>query len=450
MNTYRRICIVFLVCLGLFLATQTNSIAGGFLLFEQGVSGLGNAFAGGSAIAEDATTIFFNPAGLTRLAGTQIEAGAHFIIPQAEFTDKGSTVSPALPVVGGTPLTGGDGGDGGVAALVPNFYLAHKFNENFHGGLGISVPFGLETEYNRNWVGRYHGVKSAVLTIDINPSVAYKVNNWLSIGAGISAQYIDAELSSAVDYGTIGFIGGVPGALPQALDGFVELEADDWGWRWNVGVLMEANEDLRFGVAYRSDIDYTLEGDADFDIPLGAEPIAIGQGLVDTKAKADIELPGHLSFSAYWKLHPKFALMADIFWTNWSVLDDLPIELATGTNILTTLDWDDTFRYSIGASYYPNENWTLRCGIAYDETPIPNAARRTPRVPGEDRIWLTFGPSYKFSDKVSLDFAYAHLFVDDPVVRKSGLETEDVTRGALIGEYDASVDIISFQLGYRF
>jgi long-chain fatty acid transport protein len=449
MTRYRRFFLMASITLGLLSISSNNLSAGGFLLFEQGVKGLGNAFAGGSAIAEDASTIFFNPAGITRLSGSQFEVAAHYINPQAEFDDEGSTVSPALPVVGGTPLTGGDGGDGGVAAVVPNFYFAQQITDKFHAGIGINVPFGLETKYNKNWVGRYHAVKSDVLTIDINPTVAYRVNKWFSFGGGISAQYIDAELTNAVDFGTIGFIGGAP-TLPQTLDGFVKLEADDWGWRWNVGILIEPNENLRFGLSYRSNIDYTLEGDAKFDTPAGAEPIAAGAGLVNTDAKADIELPGHASLSAYWRLHPKFAIMADIFWTNWSTLDDLPVELDTGTDVITTLDWEDTFRYAFGANYYVNENWTLRGGIAYDETPIPDAKRRTPRVPGEDRIWTTLGLGYRFSDHISLDLAYAHLFVDDPKIRKTGLETEDITRGALRGEYEASVDIISVQIGIKF
>jgi long-chain fatty acid transport protein len=152
-------------------------MAGGFLLFEQGAKGPVNAYAGGSAIAEDASTIFFNPAGITRLAGTQFEIAAHYIRTQAEFDNKGSTVSPALPVVGGASLTGGDGGD---------------------AGKGIYVPFGLETEYNKNWVGRYHAVKSNVLMIDINPTVAFRINKWFSLEGGISAQYLDAELTNWV------------------------------------------------------------------------------------------------------------------------------------------------------------------------------------------------------------------------------------------------------------
>ena len=421
------------------------AFGGGFLLFEQSVKGLGNAFAGGAAVAEDATTVFFNPAGITRLSGTHIELGAHYVIPSAKFDNDGSTVSPLL---GGAPLTGGDGGDAGVAAPVPNFYISHQLSPKWFAGLGISVPFGLETEYAREWVGRYHAVKSAVQTFDINPNLAYRLNRWLSLGAGVSAQYIEADLTNAVDYGSIGALVGA-GTAPQSLDGFVKLEANDFSWRWNVGILVEPAETLRFGLAYRSDVDYTLEGDANFKIPGPALPIAVGTGLIDSDAKADIELPGHLSLSAYWLWHDKIALMGDIFWTHWSQLQELFVELDTGTDVVTTLDWNDTFRYALGMTYYHSPAWTFRIGAAYDQTPIPSSHHRTPRIPGQDRIWTTAGVSWQVSNRLGVDLAYAHLFVNTPKIDKDGLG-EDITRGALKGEYDASVDIISAQISYRF
>jgi long-chain fatty acid transport protein len=427
-----------------FIAAQVS--AGGFILFEQGVKGLGNAFAGGSAEAEDASTIFYNPAGLTRLPGDQVEAGAQYIVPRARFSDEGSTLSPVL---GAASLTGDNGGDGGKAGLVPNLYYAHEISDQFHAGIGITVPFGLETRYDRHWVGRYHAVDSEVFTFDFNPSLAYRVNSWLSIGGGVSAQYIDAKLTNAVDFGAIGAIGGAP-TLPQSLDGYAAVRADDWGWRWNIGALAEPSETLRFGLAYRSDIDYTLTGHADIDTPAGAESIAAGAGLVDTGAKADITLPGHASLSAYWQFHPKWALMGDVFWTHWSCLNELLIKLDTGTNVRTTLDWEDTFRYALGLTYYYDPNWTFRVGAAYDETPIPNASRRTPRIPGNDRIWATLGMTHRFSERLGLDLAYAHLFVDDPEINKTGLDTEDITRGSLVGSYDASVNIFSAQISVAF
>lgn len=430
------------------LVIQAN--AGGFLLFEQDVKALGNAFAGGAAMAEDATTNFFNPAGLTRLSGIQSSLGAHYIMPQAEFSNENSTLSPVL--TGGVPvaLEGGGGGNAGESALVPNFYHAHEIAPDLHAGLGITTPFGLATKYDRGWVGRYHAVDSEVRTLDINPNIAYRVNPWLSAGVGISAQYIDAELSNAVDFGAIGAANGLP-TTPQSLDGFAKVTADDWGWRWNAGILAALSDTLRIGLAYRSDIEYTLEGDADIDAPDAAAPIAAAAGLVDTDAKADITLPGHASLSAYYRFHPKLAIMGDLFWTHWSELDELRIELDSGApDTVTTLNWRDTWRLALGLTYYHNDAWTFRIGAAYDQTPIPGAKRRTPRIADDDRIWTTVGLSWQAQKWLSLDLAYAHLFVDDPKVRKDGLEAEDLFRGALQGSYDASVDIASIQLAAAF
>lgn len=440
--------IVFIIAASLLLQ-PCPAVAGGFLLFEQGVKGLGNAYAGGAAVADDASTVFFNPAGLTRLSGSQFALAGYYILPKSEYHNKSATISPSLPVVGGTPITGGNGGNAGESAFLFNFYYAQEINEKFHAGLGVTVPFGLGTEYDRSWVGRYHAVKSELRTIDINPSVAYRVNNWLSLGGGISAQYADAELTNAVDFGTIGFIGGA-GTLPQSLDGFTKLTADDWGWSWDIGILVEPSDNLRFGLSYRSDIDYTLKGNAKFDVPAGAEAIAQGAGLVNTSAKGDITFPGHASLSAYWRLHERFALMGDIFWTNWSKLNELSIDLGTGRNVVTTLDWDDTFRFALGASFYPSQNWTWRAGLAYDQTPVPNNALRTPRIPDNDRIWATIGLSYTFAKSFGIDIAYAYVFVDDPKIRKSGTETEDIPRGSLNGDYDANVNLISAQINLLF
>jgi len=422
-----------------------EATAGGFMLFEQGVKGLGNAFAGGSAGAEDASTIFYNPAGMTRLNGTHMVLGADYIIPQAEFNDEGSTLSPVLTGGAAVPLRGNDGGDGGVAKPVPHFYVTHEISPSFYAGLGLTVPFGLATDYDQGWVGRYHALKSELITIDINPSLAYKVNSWVSIGGGVSAQYIDAQLTNAIDYGAIGAALGAP-TLPQSLDGQVNIKADDWGFRWNVGVLVEPSKTLRFGLAYRSKIDYSLSGTADFDIPTAAVPIAVGAGLVDNGAGADITLPAHASLSGYWQFNPKWAVMADIFWTQWDSLDVLQIELDNGRLLDTTLEWENALRYALGLTYFADPSWIFRVGAAWEETPIPDAQRRTPRIPDNDRFWATIGLTYQISETIGLDAAYAHLFVDDPEVDKSGIVTEDIFKGKLSGTFDATVDIISLQL----
>jgi long-chain fatty acid transport protein len=292
--------------------TSSAAMASGIQITEKGTKGLGNAWAGGAAVAEDASTVYWNPAGLTRLDGNHVELSMHFIRPSFKFDDDGSTT------VLGLPLTGSDGGDAGGPNFVPNFFYSHAFGDRWRAGIGIVSPFGLETDYDDDWKGRYYSTKSSLLTIDINPCVAYRINKHFSVGAGISAQYIDAELKNKVDYGTINAAAPIiglpppfplPGLTPQQDDGKATVEADDWSWGFNLGVLFELSENTRFGLAYRSKVEYDDDdGDATFRTPAAAQPLANALDLVDTGTSIDLDLPANASLSAYHKLTEKWAV----------------------------------------------------------------------------------------------------------------------------------------------
>ena len=441
---------VLLIGACIFLISAGSALGAGFALVEQSVSGLGNAFAGGAAGAEDATTIFYNPGGMTLLSDQQFILGAHVIIPSLEFHDKGST--HVLQGATGKPLSGGNGGDGGVTELVPNLYYSKKLSDRFVVGIGLNVPFGLATKYDDGWVGRYHAIESDVLTININPSLAYKVNDQLSIGAGFSAQYIKAKLSQAIDFGTIAFTKlGAPtatalGLNPQSSDGFASMEGDSWGYGFNLGVLYEFTKTTRIGTAYRSRIKQSLEGDIDYT----NVPSVFSSAFQDQDVKADITFPESLSVSFFHQFNPQWMVMADFTWTNWKVFKELEIVDNQGKEISkTTYDWQDSYRYSLGVTYVPNNYLTLRAGTAYDTSAVPNAQRRTPRIPDEDRIWLALGAGYKLSNKVSFDLGYAHLFINDPKINKTPTG-EDMFKGGLNGTYDAHTDILSAQLTVTF
>ena len=437
-----------------FLVVSSGSAFGaGFALIEQGVSGLGNAYAGGAASAEDATTVFFNPAGMTRLGGQQFIAAAHIIMPSAKFNNEGST--HVLQPRTGIPLLGGNGGDGGVTKAVPNAYYTIKVNDRLSLGLGVNAPFGLATDYDHDWVGRYHAWKSEVISVNINPSLAYKITDKLSAGAGISVQYLKAKLSNAIDFGTLDALGrlGLPaGALhltPQLSDGSVSLEGDSWGVGFNLGVLYEFSKNTRAGVAYRSRIRQKLEGDAEFsDVPAGLAPVPVFKG---SGIKADLTAPDSLSLSVFHGLTPQWMIMADVTWTNWSLFKELKVRFDNPNqpDSITTENWRDSWRYSLGLTYLPSPSWTLRTGIAYDTSAVADQQYRTPRVPDGDRLWLAAGAGYRVSQAVSLDVGYAHLFIHDPRIQKTP-SGEDAVRGGLVGTFDAHIDIISAQLTMRF
>jgi long-chain fatty acid transport protein len=430
-----------LVVVSCLAFTADAVLAAGFSITQKSVKGLGNAFAGAAAVAEDASTIYFNPAGLTRLSGRQVQAGVHIFSYSLKFSDDGSTT------VLNQPLTGGDGGNAGKQGVIPNFFYAHSISDSLKIGIGIVSPFGTDTEYDSDWVGRYYTVKSEFLTIDINPTIAYRINNMWSIGGGVSVQYLDAELTNAIDYGTI-----MSGSPSREADGESKLKVDgDWGYGFNLGVLFELSEATRFGVAYRSEISYDLEGDARFKTPDEAAPIAGASGLVDTDAKADVDLPASLSVSGYHQLTDKWALLADITWTDWSTFDELRIKFDSDAgDSVSTFDLEDNFRYSLGATYTLNPQWTFRGGLAYDESTVSSRRKRNPRLPDEDRLWFSLGTSYHFSDRLEFDFGYTYITnVEQAEIDKTATG-EDEFRGALKGDYDAHTHIASFQLAYKF
>ena len=444
---------VFAVVVSLVVLAPCTALGAGFALIEQGVSGLGNAYAGGSAIAEDATTVFFNPAGLMRLQGQQFIAAAHIVIPSAKFHNDGST--QLLQPRTGVPLLGDNGGEGGQTKVVPNLYYSIKISDRLAAGIGINAPFGLGTKYDDTWVGRYYAIKSDVLTVNINPSVAYRIGDHLTVGAGISAQYLEAELSNAIDFGTIDAVGGFglpPGTFkltPQGSDGYVDLKGHSWAFGFNAGLLYEFTPNTRVGVAYRSSVKQELKGTAYFSsVPAS---LSVLPAFKNSTVYSDIRLPQSLSVSFAHSFNPQWTVMADFTWTDWSVFRELRINFQNPFQpaSVTTENWQDNYRYSIGATFRPTEQWALRAGVAYDTSATSSEEYRTPRIPDSYRTWLAVGAGYKFSKMFSADIGYAHIFVSDPAINKNPVG-EDALRGGLKGTFDAHINIVSAQLNVNF
>ncbi len=421
------------------------SYSAGFAIAEQSITGLGRAFAGQAAVAEDASTIFFNPAGLTYLSGSQLVAGLNFINPESDFNNNGSRLPPTL----GGALTGA-GDDAGKLAIVPNFYYAHRLNDDVVLGIGVNAPFGLVTEYSDSWVGRYHAIKSDLKTININPSIGFKATERLSLGVGVNLQYIDLELTQAVDFGAACFVAGVVQcAQPQQHDGKAELSADDWSWGFNLGLIYQATEATRVALTYRSKISHNLTGDGKFSIPSDpfVQAVAAGGGFSDGAISGNVDLPESASLAVHHQLNNKWAVSADASWTRWERFKELAISSPDPNSKLNSVkpeNWDNNMRYGIGLTYAHNDRWTFRGGIAYDESPISDLYR-TPRIPGEDRKWISIGASYNYSDHITIDTGYTHIFVSDPSMN-------DVTSTGytLSGDYDASVDLLGIQMRWLF
>lgn len=426
------------------------SHAGGFALIEQGVKGLGNAYAGAAASAEDASTIFFNPAGMTLLDGSQVVAGVHIIKPSTKFTDDGSKST-----ITGLNTSGGNGGDAADLALIPNLFLVADINDEVKFGLGISVPFGLGTNYDKDWKGRYQAVETAVEVININPSLAFKVNPQWSVGLGANIQYFKAKLTNAVDFSTACLgtalapnCGALGLGTPQnpATDGFADITGTSWGFGYNLGVLFAPSEATRVGLAYRSRVKHSLDGTAEFTLPAAAQPV-FGPVFADTNISGNIDLPSTLSLSVFHQLTDTWTLLADVTRTGWSSYDKLVIEFENPAKdpAEEVNNWEDVNRYSVGVNFTPSQTWIYRAGIAYDESPVPSAELRSARSPGSDRTWLALGLGYQIAKSLTLDIGYAHLFAKDAEINREG-----ATRDLLKGSYESEVDIFSGQVVWIF
>lgn len=446
---------------GASLLATTQVMASGFAIIENSASGMGNSFAGGAAIADDASTVWFNPAGMSLLDSEMLVA-AHIIFPTADFTDNGSTTAAALGATTLDPSNTDRTGSGGRNALVPNFYWINKVTENLRLGFGLNAPFGLATEYDDDWVGRYHGVLSDVQTLNLNPSISYKVGSF-SMGFGINAQYLDVTLTSAIDLGSacVGAEGAgqlVPGtcaavgATPQGADGFADLTADNWAYSFNVGFLYEISDDARVGLAYRSGVDHDVDGNADFTVPGNLSFLTSSGNFTDTTLTASVSLPSITSLSYFQNISEQFSLMLDYSITSWSDFEELRIEYdSVQADTVTTENWDDSTRISLGLNYKSSAKWVYRFGLAQDETPVPSDERRTVRIPGNDRTWISVGATHQIDKERSFSVGFAHLFIDSADINNTyEAASAPVLEHTLKGSYDASVDILSAQFSWNY
>ena len=407
-------------------ALSTQALAAGFALNEQSISGMGTSFAGRSSSADDATTLFGNPAGMSRLKREEVSFGMAAIHAKTDIKNASGAA-------------GSNDGDMVPTTAVPMGYYVKPLDDNWAVGVGIYVPFGLITDYEGGFSGRYHGDYSEVRVITVQPTVSYRFNEKLSIGFGPTINRIDGQLESAVPP-TPGF-----GATS---DSRVKIKGDDTALGFNVGVLYEFTPHTRAGITYRSKVDYTLEGDTKItgsDLALG--PLgANAYGKYD--ASLDIETPESIDVSVTHQLSDQWTLYAGAMLTRWSRLESIVVEnegLAPGpasTNFGTIAeeqDWHDTWSYAVGAAYKLNREWTLRTGLAFDQSPTNNT-HRSPRIPTGDRTAVSFGLAWNPTDDVTVDLAYSYLWEEDTKIRQDSYNAT----------YENSAHGFGAALSYRF
>ncbi len=418
--------------LTLGLLGLSTAQASGFALIEQSASGQGLSYAGAAVNTEDASVMWFNPAGLAEIEGSQLIVGAHVISPSAQFKNNGSHYKNS------TLLINGPNDNGARLGVIPNFYWKGQAGD-YALGLGINVPYGSTVDYNGNWVGRYHAVKTETKTYNLNPSIARKFGEHLSLGMGLNAQYIDVTLTKKIDVGALL-------NNPQGADGLVELNANTISFGYNLGAIYDFNTAGKLGISYRSQMDHKANGKAKFS---DINPAAQGSPrLQNSNITSNVALPATASFSYAYPVNPKIEVLAGATWTGWSTFKELRIKFDNGApDSVQKEDWKDVMRYSLGMKYQLSEAWKLRTGVAYDQTPIKNKYLRTPRIADSDRTWLSFGAGYQMSKSLNLDLAYTHIFSDNPQI-----DNIDGQGGShvLKGQFDINIDIVSAQLVWKY
>ncbi|HKU87669.1 MAG TPA: outer membrane protein transport protein, partial [Casimicrobiaceae bacterium] len=423
---------------------------------------------GGAASAEDASTLWANPAGMSRLASPQIAGAVHLITPVFKFRDDGSQPA-AFQALGGT------GGDAGSLNVVPNLYAVMPLNAQWSVGVGVNAPFGLVTEYDSDWLGRFQGIKSDIKTINVNPSVSWRVTNTFAVGVGVNWQRVDAELTQRLNYsaalgqaaGQAAAAGLIPASLvptivaaTPGLQSDVKVEGDDSAWGWNIGFLWDVTPQTRVGAHYRSSLKYDVTGNVNFDnpslptLPPALAPVvatlatAVNGQLANGGIKADIELPDVANLSIFHRLSDRWDVMADLQFTRWSTFKELKFVRSTGAVLSTTPEnFDDAWRVSAGATYHWNDAWSFRGGLAWDQSPV-NTTDRTVRLPDEDRVWIAVGAQYKFNRNLAVDAGFVYIDVQNSDINQNAGST--AANGLVKGHYDANVTIFSAQLTYTF
>jgi long-chain fatty acid transport protein len=416
-------------CLVAILGILMTSPAwgGGLWLYEQGSPDLGTASAGRAALAADASTAGANPAGMTRLDRSQMLAAFQGIFVNSRFDTEAAT------------FDGGDGGNAGGFVPSGGLHYVHSLTPDWKFGISAGSYFGLGVDYDDSWAGRYYTTEAELLTFGINPGVGYRVNDWLSLGAGFSVLYAELTQKAAVR-----------NAFDPVGDGELKLEEDDTGYGFNLGVLLEPGKDIRFGVTYRSELDLEFKDVASLD---NIGPILRGllnlTGLAGSRVDIDMNIPQAVMLSGFYQINERWAVMGNIGWQDWSAFgkQDLTLRSSTATTFTQDLGYDDTWHFALGAQYRIDENWLWSVGTAYDTSPIDKASNRTPDLPLDRQIRIGTGIQYDWTADLVLGVAYEYLDAGEAEIDQEG----GPLQGSLKGEYDTNaIQFFAVNLIWKF
>jgi len=397
-------------------ALTQPTFANGLSINEQSASGMGTGFSGRSSSAEDASTVFGNPAGMSKLDRAEISGG--FAVIKAK-----SDISPAAT----NAAQGTNDGDMVPVAAVPFGYYVTPLGEDWHFGLGVYAPFALINDYEDSYQGRYHGVYSKVQVVTLQPTLSYRVNDRVSIGFGPTINKIDGKLTSAVPNPVV----------PGGADAEVNIKGDDIGYGFNAGLMVDVTDQLTWGLTYHSKVDYTLEGRT----RVSGFPVPGFDGTYD--ASLDFTSPESVDTSITYALNDLWTLYAGATWTRWSQLQEITVQNSGAPGPFGTVNeevkWNDVWSAAVGASYQISPSWVLRAGYTVDPSPTDDE-NRTARIPVSDRKILSLGAGWDINEDLTLDMAYSYLRESEGSVNYADYSAD----------YRNSAHGISTQLTYRY
>jgi long-chain fatty acid transport protein len=415
--------------------TATRAHAAGFELREGSTDWMANAFAGDTAKAYDAATVWSNPAGMVRMNQNEIDGSVNGIFPSVNFS--------GVNIVGpGATTPGTTGGNLTQSAATGGVYALWSVTPDFKLGFAADSPFDQRVANPGNFVGRYQSLVSSLSDEQFTISAAYKINEQWSIGGGPVIDFFSARLTQALNIGPASAITGDPDA---------DLHADDTAAGFNVGVLYQATPDLRFGLDYRSRIQHDISGTQSIYVPpllsLLSPAAAAALNAQNSAVGTKITLPDSVTGGVYWQATPQLAVMSDISWTDWSLLKDINVVPTSSFAAPSTIveNWRNTVAVSIGANYNLTRQLMLQGGVGFDQSPVTDS-NRTSRIPDSNRYLLSIGAQYDVLPNLTLQVAYSHIFFDSAELTSQA----STTSGVLVGKYTDSADTASLGVKYRF
>jgi len=475
--------------------------ASGYKLNEQSAAGAGTAYAGRAAVVEDASVVFYNPAGMVKLERAEFTVGASYIDASGSFSPTSYTNAAGQTYTAEDLGPYSDGGDFLSAATIPYGYFAMPINDKFAAGFGIFVPFGTNTDYEDDFIGGGFADQTQLTSVEFQPAVAYRLNDQLSFGFGLDIAYMKGLISKQTDtvpynelLSPVDMTTGTPNPLTpeqwasfQGFDNHYEVEGDDWAFGFNLSMMWDINSDITLGVAYRSEMEFELEGDSKFEqkenvvalyspqpgthliVPADAgyagETGTTPTGSIpDQASEVPLTTPQSLTVSYAHQVTKKLQLLAGMTWTQWSVFEDFDIistepelgkiealsDLGGGYIGHIEENWNDTTAVAIGANYQLNDDWLLRAGYANDQSPVSNTYR-TARVPDNDRQWLSTGVNYRINQDLDVDFAFSYMFFEDTEINEVNRDLDGAQKDLanIQGEYSMDAIAYSFQVNYK-